>query len=277
MPAISIRTSSEFHNTNTGSGNGIACKFVVNQLLSLDPELYLAEVLEDTDNQYFVYLRIQNSNVGFCIYNSGRSLHIESTYWDGQDSPHGINGYTLSDYFGYYYSYNPSTPDWFPYIKVSVVGVDGALKYIVFSSSRLQSVAYMYYGMFTSTAHAEPTYCVGCSTNPLVAIYPSLPVIPFGSTMPTAIGDPTGGTYENATFTSFEAKDFVKEGYTHALLPAMYYAYTQMRAFLNIKWGGKYDIYRLYNTNGIVQTAAGETVTINGIEMLSPGYVTVIE
>lgn len=281
MPQISIRTSEEFYNTETYSGNGKACKFIVSQLLAMDPDLSLAEVRTDTDSSYSVRLRVMGQpDVGLSIENSSTTLYIGAGYWNRQGNfvTTSYNTRSVGSYFGYYYSYGASDPSWYSHIKVSVLGVDGVLKYIVFSSSRTTEVAYMYYGMFTSTAYADPQYCVGCAENSLNATYPFLPQIPFGATLPTVIRDSVNDSYEIINFSSFGSTDgFIKAGYSYALMPQAYQGTSTNKGFLNIKWGGKYNPYLLYGPDGVVKTRPGDIVTINGVEMLSPGYVTVIE
>lgn len=283
MPQITIRTSEVFHNTGTSNSNGVACKFLVNQLLALDPELSIAEVITDNAASYAVRLKVNGDpSVGFYINNSGTTLSIYAGYWNdaGEFLTIANYGYVAGNFLGYYSSYSTASPSWYAYLKVTVVGVDGVLKYILFSSSYLSTVPYMCYGMFTSTAYPEPQYCIGCCNNNAVisSTYPALPVLPFASTVPTAIRDPINDTYDTIQFTSFgETLGFIRAGYSYALLPKMYYATSTSKGFLNIKWGGKYNIYHLTNSSGVVKTQFGETVIVGGVQMLSPGYVTVIE
>jgi len=281
MPQITIRTSEVFHNTGTRNANGTACKFLVEQLVALDPDLSIAEVVTDTASEYSVRLRVMgNPDVGLNISNTNTYLNVGAGYWNSAGTYSGMSGNydSVDRFFGYYYQYGTSDPSWYPYLKVTIVGVDGVLKYILFSSSYTSTVPYMYYGMFTSTAYAEPQYCVGSTDTALSATYPNLPVVPFASTMPTGIREPIGDTAEFMSFTSFsDAVGFTRAGYSYALLPKMYYATSTNKGFLNIKWGGKYNIYHLTNSGGVVKTQLGETVIVGGVQMLSPGYVTVIE
>ena len=276
MPTVTIRQSAVYHNTGTYNANGIACKFIVTQLLALDPDLSLAEVITNTDSTYSVRLRVMGSDVGLCIINSDTNLYIGAGVWtsNGTFVTASNNTINVGDWFGHYYKYDTFDDSWYPYIKVSAVGIDGVLKYIVFSSSRNNAVPCMYYGMFTSTAYSEPEYCVGCASSALTATYPNLPVIPMASNMPNVIREPTTDTYTKVSYPTFsDTTVFIRAGYQYALLPRAYYGISSTKGFLNIKWGGLYSLYLLFGPNGIVQTLTGETVTINGSSIVSGGYV----
>lgn len=276
MRTISIKHSKVYHNRGTKDKNGIACKFIISQLLELDSNLSLAEVETDTDAEYRVKLRVMGSDVGFSIGNSGTSLYINTGVWksDGTFVTASNNTASSSIWFGYYYSWNTPEEWWYPDIRVSVVGIDGVLTYIVFSSSYTTDIPYMYYGMFTSAAYTEPEYCVGAATKNLSATYPALPVIPFSSVLPNVIKDKTADNYATVSFSSFtESNGFIKAGYQYAFLPRAYYGVSSNKGFLNIKWGGLYSLYVLYGQNGVVNTLTGETVTINGSAIVSGGEI----
>lgn len=276
MRTISIKQSKVYHNRGTKDKNGIACKFIISQLLELDSNLSLAEVETDTDAEYRVKLRVMGSDVGLFIGNSGTSLAISAGVWksDGTFVLAPSNVASSSYWFGYYYAWNTPEESWYPDIKVSVVGIDGVLTYIVFSSSYATDVPYMYYGMFTSAAYTEPEYCVGAADKNLSATYPTLPVIPFSSALPTVIKDKTTDNYAKVSFSSFtEYNGFVKAGYQYAFLPRAYYGVSSNKGFLNIKWGGLYSLYVLYGQNGVVNTPTGENVTINGSVIVSGGEI----
>ncbi len=281
MPNITIRTSEVFHNTGTYNSNGTACKFIVNQLLALDPDLELAEVVTDNASTYSVRLRVMGSpDVGLYINNSSTTLYFGAGYWNNAGNFVQVSDYGgyINNYFGYYYSYGTSSPSWYPYIRVSVVGIDGVLKYVLFSTSYTTSVGRMYYGMFTSTAYTEPQYCVGSTNTSWSATYPALPPVSFGSTLPTVIREPIADSYELINFSSFpDTTGFLKAGYSYALIPQGYYGVSTNKGFLNIRWGGQYTIYNLFNGGGRVVTQPGESVTVGGVSMLSPGYVSLVE
>lgn len=276
MRTISIKHSKVYHNRGTKDKNGIACKFIISQLLELDSNLSLAEVETDTDAGYRVKLRVMGSDVGLAIGNSATSLYINAGVWksDGTFVLAPRNVLSSSYWFGYYYSWNTPEEGWYPDIRVSVVGIDGVLTYIIFSSSYTTDVPYMYYGMFTSTAYTEPEYCVGAPEKGLSATYPALPVIPFSSALPNVIKDKTTDNYATVSFSSFtESNGFIKAGYQHAFLPRAYYGVSSNKGFLNIKWGGLYSLYVLYGQDGVVKTLTGETVTINGSVIVSGGEI----
>ena len=213
MRTISIKHSKVYHNRGTNDKNGIACKFIVSQLLDLDSNLSVAEVVTDTDREYGVKLRVMGSDVGFYIRNISVSLYLSAGVFKNDGTfTEAPNNYSSSRYwFGYFYG--SSTPDesWYPDIRVSVVGIDGVLAYIVFSSSYNTAVPYMYYGMFTSTAYTEPEYCVGVDNENLNATYPALPVIPFSSAWPNVIKDKTNdGTSACRLVASQQSTDLLK-------------------------------------------------------------------
>ena len=276
MRTISIKHSKVYHNRGTKDENGIACKFIVSQLLELDSNLSLAEVETDTDAAYRVKLRVMGSDVGLRISNSSTSLYLAAGVWksDGTFVEAPNNYVSASYWFGYYYGYGTPEESWYPDIRVSVVGIDGVLTYIVFSTSRNTNVPCMYYGMFMSTAYTEPEYCVGTAEKNLSATYPALPVIPFSSALPNVIKDKTTDNYATVSFSSFtEFNGIVKAGYQYAFLPRAYYGVSSNKGFLNIKWGGLYSLYVLYGQNGPVNTLTGETVTINGSVIVSGGQI----
>lgn len=276
MRTISIKHSKVYHNRGTKDKNGIACKFIVSQLLGLDSNLSLAEVVTDTDETYSVRLRVMGSDVGLRISNSSTSLYLSAGVWksDGTFVEAPNNSVSASSWFGYYYGWNTPEESWYPDIRVSVVGIDGVLTYIVFSTSENTNVPCMYYGTFTSTAYTEPEYCAGVAEKNLSATYPALPVIPFSSALPNVIKDKTNDNYEKVSFSSFTAFDgFTRAGYQYAFLPRAYYGISTNKGFLNIKWGGLYSLYVLYGQNGVVSTLTGETVTINGSAILSGGQI----
>lgn len=276
MRTISIKHSKVYHNRGTENKNGIACKFIVSQLLGLDSNLSLAEVVTDTDATYGAKLRVMGSDVGFYIRNISTHLYLSAGVFksDGTFTEAPNNSASGPAWFGYFYGSSAPEESWYPDIRVSVVGIDGVLTYIVFSSSYNTAVPYMYYGMFTSAAYTEPEYCVGVANKTLNATYPALPVIPFSSAWPNVIKDKTNDGNTSVSFSSFTTVDgFVKAGYQYAFLPRAYYGVSSNKGFLNIKWGGLYSLYVLYGQNGVVNTLTGETVTIDGSAIVSGGQI----
>lgn len=282
MPNITIKTSEVYHNTGSYNSNGKAVKFLVEQLLSLDPNLSIAEVLTDTDEIYSVRLKIMGSNLGVHIFNDYTYLRLRMGAWDSSGTfiySTGLEGVSYSDFLGYYYSYSDPAEDWYPYLNVSVVGVDGALKYVVFQSSRKTTAPYFCYGMFTADTLPTPIY-VGwhpIESRGLSYTWPSRPQIPVGTTLPAYFYNPATDAMEAVSFFSLTDKTpATRAGYKYSLMPKAYHAYSTNMGAVNVKWGGLYDLYLLYDDNGAVSTLCGESVTINGQKLLSAGDVCVI-
>lgn len=264
MPAISIRTSAEAYIADANYGS--ACKTLVQQTLSIAPDLSIGRVIKDSLTEYDVLLRIMdNPDVGFRIMNSNAILYLYCGYFDAQGDFFSTNTSAIVAFF-----------ERNSYVKAISIGVDGCLMYIIFKSSRTSSSYGITYGIFTGTGEMSPICGVG-TTNFVDTQYPTFPGVPFGRSalyIPNRAKDSAETIYfSNENFISA----VVRAGYGHALMPTAWRGETMTRGFINIKWGGKYNIYTLYNATGIVETLPGETVSINGVEMLSPGYVTVIE
>lgn len=264
MPAISIRTSAEAYIAD--NNRGIACKTFVQQILSIAPDLSIGQVIKDSLTEYDAILRIMdNPDVAFRISNSGSVLYMHYGYFNAQ-----------GDFIG---AGNASAVGFFEknsYFKAISIGVDGSLMYIMGKSSYISETTCVSYCMFTSTGQLSPIYGVG-SVGLGATQYPLVPGVQFGRTT-FYTSNPAKDNYEYISFVYESAiGQAVKAGYSHAFLPTAWRGDTTTRGFINVKWGGKYNIYTLYDASGPVKTLPGETVSINGVEMLSPGDVTVIE
>lgn len=266
MPQITIRTSPEIYIPAGTSNRNPYYKEFINQVLSVAPDLTVANVESDTNSNYSVLLRFMgNTEVGFRLNCSGDILNIYSGYWNKEGIFTHINVQSMSMFVAG------------RRFKVSSYGVDGALVYVMPYSEQDSTSDGFIFGMLTSTGYASPHFFVGLQGRDYK--YPQPPKVPYGYNVYLSIymRGPNEDNAESMYLTSFTDLSFVRTGYTHALQPSLYYITTNTKALFNIKWGGKYTIYHLYDANGVVQTAAGEIVTINGVEMLSPGYVAVIE
>ncbi len=280
MVDIVHKESEVYHNTDTYQGNGTACKFLVEQLLGFCPELTVHKVSTDTSLTYDVVLRVLESNLAFKISNSSTYLYCSAGIIksDGTYAANSDNNTTCENFFGYYYTYSSPTESWYPYLKVHTVGVDGVLKYILFQTSYYNNIALIHFGKFTSTAYSEPTVCVRARKDKLGATYPAIPSIPFGYELPNLIEGKEVDTTETVSYTSaISNAGLSKAGYSHGKFPMSYYAYSTTKAFFNIKWGGRYDLYILCSSTGYVTTDFGEVLTIDGQQYTSPGYVGILE
>lgn len=264
MPQATIRTSPEIYIPAGTTNLNPYYKEFVNQVLSIAPDLTVAKVDADNSSNYTVTLSFMgNPDVAIQFQCSGPNLYIYAGFWNNKGSFMSMDMEVSSIFYvGKVF-------------KVFSVGVDGTLVYVMPYSSSVSSSIGVVFGMFTSTGLESPQFCATVFTTNYT--YPEPPVAPFCATIPTHTIAPTRDQTETISYNSIDSAGFVKIGYTHALLPALYYGTSASRTFLNIKWGGKYNIYRLYNASGMVWTRPGEIVTINGVEMLSPGYVAVIE
>lgn len=264
MPPITIRTSPEIYIPAGTANLNPYYKEFVNQLLSIAPDLAVKTVHTDNSSNYNVTLSFMgNPDIGVQLQCGGQNLIVSPGYWNKD---------------GKFNAFDSDTTAMFSVgraFKVASYGVDGTLVYVMPYSGLSSTSNGFVLGMFTSTGLESPQFCAG-SVNTSY-IYPEMPDPSFCVSSPFYTIAPTKDGSETITYDSFSSRNFLKIGYTHALLPAFYYGQTGKNAFLNIKWGGKYNIYRLYDADGIVNTRPGDIVTINGVEMLSPGYVAVIE
>lgn len=275
MPQISILESPEYHNTGTYNKNGAAMRYLVEQILLLAPEFELAEVTTNTDAKYDAKLRLAGSRVGLWVVNAGVGITLRIVYWNDAGVASQIGAAESHSYFlGNYSSTGTPSDSWYPRLKVAAVGVSNALKYIYFCSSyNSDSCLMVPIGAFTALGSDALVRCIGTISQPSIT-YPSLPTVPVGTTLPIYTDDKNADGFIQLSFTSMtDRAGFANAGYTHALLPAAYYV--PENGYMSIKWGGLYDLYVLYNANGVVGTAVGEKVLVDGVEVLCAGRVAI--
>ena len=272
MPAIQVRESEPFRIT-AASQQSEACKYLVEQMVSLNPDLIIDTVVTDTTSQYEAIVRVVGSRVGFRIYNSGDYLYVGFGAWKASGSFVAYKIYSNR----YFFSYSSSGT----YVKVFSTGVDGVLKYVAFASSYASSEGiYLSYSMFTSATSLEPVHT--CNAYTIDKNWPVGPSFHVVSKIPGYFYDSDLDDIQSVSFTEApnninEKKQWVNAGYLYALVQKATSGYSDTKGFLDIKWGGAYDLYYLVDSTGSeVYTQFGETVSINGVSTLSGGTVALI-
>lgn len=275
MPAIQIRESEPYFFTSTGDQR-LAWKYIIGQLLSLDSMLSIERVVSDNSSSYEVLLKVGGSNAGFLIrcYNSG--LSISRCLFRASGSYTNYDNKSISNFF--------VLRDSGTRVKVSTAGIDGVLKYSVFTSDASDGgCLWLATGMFTSDSVPDPVYvCESYSgTYGYNSNWPTPAAAPVVLNLPHYRYDDASDSLQWVSFdngtTAFDSA-WKRSGYQYVFRQIAPRGYTDTQGYLNIKWGGAYDVYYLENNAGdYVATNFGETVTINGASALSGGVVALIE
>ena len=271
MAAIQIQESEPFLITSDSTTQQAAWKYVVSQLLALNPMLNLNRVDKDTSSEYTVYVEVADSHAGFRISCYGSSLAIARCWFDANGSFWFEDSQSVSSFFTGGTGYH---------VKVSTVGVEGALKYVVFTSEAHNGKdLYLSYGMFTHDGKSDPVYVVYSGTALQSSTWPTPSPVPVVHQLPSYKYDSEADKLIWVGFVYFQSNHQVwaRAGYPYALIQCANHGYTEKEGFVNVKWGGLYDLYYLVRSGGeAVITNFGETVSINGVSTLSGGTVALI-
>lgn len=275
MAAIQTKQSEAYFLTSSNN-TGTACKFLVEQMVSMNPDLSIATVSTNTAATYKALVRVTGSNVGFQIYNSSDCFYILPGAWKANGSFATDTGVMPTEYSGSFFSVaKPGT-----YVTVSSAGVDGVLKEVVFTTSSGSQPLGLQYGMFTSDTSTDAVYVCGAYTSSNISSNWRIPSplwlcasLPYGAYI-KGLDAIVRIRYPN----EIHSTPWQRAGFPYVLKPVGSDAYSDTEGFLNLKWGGAYNLYSLLDSAGSqVKTSFGETVSINGVSMQSAGYVSVIE
>lgn len=248
------------------NGYGSAAKAIVNLMLSTIPGLAVNETVSDTASKYDVYVYHPRSNrVRYHIYNNNGNLNIDTQICKVDGSWYSTS-VSVDDCCIYGDSYSVTVHAW---------GIGDWLIFWQVNSSR----GYRGFGAYT--------YITDASGSVEIPLMCSERASSSSGTVPMSFWPSNWFTYDDYSKTygtmSFSSDtSAVSSAAKYANIPFVLYPYnihayfsSGSMGFVNVKWGGAYTLYLLYNvqTGSIVQQTPGSYANVNGTNVQSLGYV----
>lgn len=241
-----------------GDGYGYGCKALVESIVACDNIFTIAQVDGESSSTYKAWLRVYDTNMYLYIYNSSGSFYMNSYY--------GINGtklaggsVTSTNFFGRY------TGDAYG----AYIARIGDFAFAVNGQSASCAMSVCCGLAWCVSEYTGATYWFGTGTSNLAVTYRGLGGC--RSPLDELSGSVTGvnintGVSGGTTFTcsSLTTSCTTPTGATGVLNPWGYSAYTSGEWLGHIKWGGKYDMYRLFSPNGAYGVSSDGSYTIDG-------------
>lgn len=239
---------------------GTTLKALVAALVPMDAALSIHSVLTDTASSYSVYIRIYDTPVYIKIYNSGTYAYIAIGYFDSSGT------FVANQSYGQQYILTSDTS-----VCCFSWGLGDAIRFVGISSSYSSGVAIGFaYSKITANANKDSTvFALAFAQSGM-----GFPVAPIANISSGYIYNNDANILESVSISAgAPGNASLKSGYDYTLQPAFYNAASPTKGYVNIRWGGSYRLYRLYNNNSVVTITPGKAVSINGVSTMAVGMV----
>lgn len=239
---------------------GTLLKSLVADLVSMDAALSIHSVLKDTTSEYSAVIRIYDSPVYIQIHNSSSWIYILEGYFDSSGTFVSPNS-----------AYRPDMLKSGSGACCFSWGLGDAIRFCCISSSDFSGQAVCFaYSKITANANRDSTVFAFITTAYSTG-FPVAPIVNFSA--PYTYNNDTN-TLEAVVINGVSPDNAsLRSGYDYTLQPTGYSASTATKGYLNIRWGGSHQLYRLYNNASAVTITPGKTVSINGVSTMSVGMV----
>lgn len=239
--------------TPSADGYGYSCKAFVEAILAADSNFTRVQIDTETSSTYKAWLRVADTNVYLCVYNSSATLSAYLYY--------GINGTQIA---GYGSSVNPSTATHTVGVIVSRIG--DWMYGLCFQSSYSSYTLRINFARGVSEYNGA-TYWFGSAIQQNGAQLGSYTACkPMWEDTLYGLNTNTGIKYTYSNGQNSETTIVTNStGAAGVLNPVCHYMYSSNNDWCgHIKWGDKYDLYRLFSTSGIYTIDPIGEYTIDG-------------
>lgn len=239
---------------------GTTLKALVAALVSMDAALSIHSILTDTASSYSVYIRIYDTPLYIKIYNSGTDAYAAIGYLDSSGA------FVSKQAAGRSYMLGSGMStccfSW---------GLGDAIRFVCISSSYSTGQAIGFaYSKITANANKDSTVFASALSQSGMG-FPVAPIVNISS----------GYVYNNdanilesvVVADASPGESSLKSGFDYTLQPLFYRASSSTKGYVNIRWGGSYRLYKLYNNNSVVNITPGKAVSINGVSTMAVGMV----